>query len=37
MRKLTVSPYRHSPNPAPLEKAKLLQLLTNAFHGTRPE
>ncbi|BGP36639.1 hypothetical protein JCM10449v2_000540 [Rhodotorula kratochvilovae] len=25
------------PNPAPLEKAKLLQLLTNAFHGTRPE
>ncbi|BGO94667.1 hypothetical protein NBRC10512_004903 [Rhodotorula toruloides] len=25
------------PNPAPLEKAKLLQLLTNAYHGTRPE
>jgi hypothetical protein len=26
-----------SPNPAPLEKEKLLVLLTNAFHGTRPE
>ncbi|KAM0793551.1 hypothetical protein ACM66B_000988 [Microbotryomycetes sp. NB124-2] len=25
------------PNPAPLEKDKLLKLLTNAFHGTRPE
>ncbi|GAA5917198.1 hypothetical protein JCM8208_003323 [Rhodotorula glutinis] len=25
------------PNPAPLEKAKLLELLTNAFHGTRPQ
>lgn len=28
---------RDSPNPAPLEKAKLLELLTNAFHGTRPQ
>lgn len=25
------------PNPAPLEKAKLLQLLRNAYEGTRPE
>ncbi|ORY56204.1 iron-containing alcohol dehydrogenase [Leucosporidium creatinivorum] len=25
------------PNPAPLEKEKLLKLLTNAFHGNRPE
>ncbi|KAI5475346.1 iron-containing alcohol dehydrogenase [Pseudohyphozyma bogoriensis] len=25
------------PNPAPLEREKLLTLLTNAFHGTRPE
>ncbi|GAA5932575.1 hypothetical protein JCM3775_005966 [Rhodotorula graminis] len=25
------------PNPAPLDKAKLLELLTNAFNGTRPQ
>ncbi|KAK4705463.1 maleylacetate reductase, partial [Phenoliferia sp. Uapishka_3] len=25
------------PNPAPLDKEKLLKLLTNAYHGTRPE
>ncbi|KAM0753953.1 iron-containing alcohol dehydrogenase [Meredithblackwellia eburnea MCA 4105] len=25
------------PNPAPLEREKLLQLLTNAYNGTRPE
>ncbi|GAA5922650.1 maleylacetate reductase [Sporobolomyces koalae] len=25
------------PNPAPLEKEKILKLLTDAFHGTRPE
>ncbi|GAA6023611.1 hypothetical protein JCM11491_006055 [Sporobolomyces phaffii] len=25
------------PNPAPLEKARILKLLTDAFHGVRPE
>lgn len=27
----------YSPNPAPLEKAKILKLLTDAFNGNRPE
>lgn len=34
---LTLPSSPRSPNPAPLEQAKLLELLTNAYNGTRPQ